>query len=42
MKGKKMRDAGGTIGKTQNLRERQKGQKVLKVCEQRRNKMTKF
>ena len=37
-----MRDAGGAIGKTQNLRERQKRQKVLEMRERRRDKMTKF
>ena len=37
-----MRDAGGVIGKTQNLRERQKRPKVHEMCEQRRDKMRKF
>jgi len=41
-KAKKMRDAGGAIGKMQNLRERQKRKKELEMCEQRRDKMTKF
>ena len=41
-KAKKMRDAGGAIGKTQNSRERRKRQKVHELCEQRRDKMTKF
>ena len=41
-KAKKMRDAGGAIGKTQNSRKRQKRQKVHEMCEQRRDKMTKF
>ena len=39
---KKMRDALGAIGKTQNSHERQKRQKVHEMCEQRRDKMTKF
>ena len=42
MKGKKMRDAAGAIGKMQNSHERQKRQKVHKMCEDLCDAMTKF
>ena len=42
MKGKKMRDARGVIGKMQNSRKRQKRRKVLQMCKERRDEMTKF